>query len=87
MSWSAYYTGTPEKVIDALKNQSGTLSGQSKIEFDDVLPHLTGLIEQYKSDKPLLVRLAASGSGYAREGTQETRTIRVSLEQLDGVLL
>ena len=71
MSWSVNYVGKPEKVAAALQEQSSKLTGQSKIEFDDALPHLVGLVNQtfltekgaargYQSN---LVQIEANGSG------------------------
>lgn len=65
MSWSAYYIGTPEKLVEALQKQSESLSGNCKAEFDAALPHITGLIQQNKGkDKPPILNLASSGSAY-----------------------
>ena len=44
MSWSIYKTGTPDEVIEALKEQSNTLGGQSKEDFNLALPHLIALV-------------------------------------------
>jgi hypothetical protein len=67
MSWSIQLVGTPEKVAEALQAHSGTLSGQCKVEYDDALPYLVGLVSNNFADgeryKPSMVKIAASGSG------------------------
>ena len=92
MSWSISFIGQPVKVIEALKEESAKLTGQSKIEYDSALPHLVGLVENnFATDgcgyTPPLVKLNASGSGTARKDPstgdvekQLQRSCRVSLE-------
>jgi hypothetical protein len=46
MSWSIYKSGTPEEVITALEEQSNSIGGQSKEEYDEALPHLVALVKQ-----------------------------------------
>ena len=48
MSWSINMIGTPEKLVEALKKHSETISGRSKEEFDAALPHMIALIEENK---------------------------------------
>jgi hypothetical protein len=90
MSWSAYLMGTPTRIIEALDKQSNALSGQSKIEYDAVLPSLKTLVEQNfnkgEASTPIL-RLEASGSGYASDGEQIQRQCTVKIEQLHGLLV
>lgn len=65
MSWSAYYIGTPDKIVEALNKQSESLTGNCKTEFDAALPHITALIGQNQGkDTPPVLNLAASGSAY-----------------------
>lgn len=70
MSWSFSAIGTPEKIAAALDEESGKLSGQSKVEFDDAMPHLQALLRQNfvaegSGYTPPLVEFSASGSGSA----------------------
>jgi hypothetical protein len=60
MSWSIYKQGTPEEVIIALKEQSNTLSDQSKEEYDQALPHLIGLVSENIGGE---INLSAYGHG------------------------
>jgi hypothetical protein len=91
MSWSVNYIGTPEKITAALNEQSTTLTGQSKIEFDAALPNLVGLLASNFTPPgvaPQLVKLDASGSGSAQtDGTQTSRTCQVTLTPFYAKLL
>lgn len=65
MSWSAYYIGTPDKLVEALTKQSEGLIGNSKTEFDAALPHIIGLIQQNKGkDKQPILDIRANGSAW-----------------------
>jgi hypothetical protein len=46
MSWSITTSGTPEEVVLKLEEQSNTLGGQSKEEFDYALPHMIALVRE-----------------------------------------
>ena len=46
MSWSITTSGTPEEVVSKLEEQSNTLDGQSKEEFDFALPHLIAIVKE-----------------------------------------
>lgn len=88
MSWSVAIVGSPDRVVEALKGHSETLKTQCKVEFDDALPHLIGLVQQAfnrtPEAKPVGVKLSASGSGYGVGADQRDRSITVSLETLYG---
>jgi len=83
MSWSVNYIGSPGNISAALEKQSGTLSGQSKQEFDAALPHLIALINQNqnKNAEPAL-RLAASG-----HASESYSSCSVAIEYLSGTLV
>jgi hypothetical protein len=84
MSWSANFIGTPEKVKDALQKQSIGLTGQSKEEFDVVLPYLFGIIDQnFNNDHAPVIKLIASGHGQL----DIQRSCSVNIEQLWGLLV
>lgn len=90
MSWSVNYIGTTTKVAEALKTQSEKMDGQSKIEFDDALPHLVALVQQNfepEGGVEPVIKFAASGHGYAVDGAQKQRYFVVSLERIYGALL
>lgn len=63
MSWSISLMGKPKNVVAALKAESAKLTGASKEEYDEALPHLIGLVEQNVAEEnyPQVVDLDASG--------------------------
>lgn len=81
MSWSVSATGKPENVAKYLEEQSAKQSGQSKIEYDDALPNLVGLVLQnFRNDATPqgMIRIEASGSGSARTDPETKADIQVS---------
>ena len=67
MSWSISLIGTPEKIVSALEEQSTKLTGNSKSEFDGVLPHVSELLKMnYTSGEPPVMQI--TGSGHAGDG-------------------
>lgn len=90
MSWSISLIGKPNKVVEALNANSAKLDGQSKVEFDDALPHLVALANQnFESDEQYtpLIKLDANGHGTAHGGEQKSRTFKCSIERIYGVLV
>jgi hypothetical protein len=89
MSWSISFIGTPEKIITALQEYSARLGGgQSKVEYDSVLPHLIGLVKDNFSPTTPLVRISASGYGTATtDGRQIERQCTVNLERVYALLV
>lgn len=83
MSWSITIIGHPANVATALTAQSEKLEGQSKVEFDSALPHMAALVQENfnpeGSTQPV-VKLAASGHGYASNGEQKQRQFAASIE-------
>lgn len=83
MSWSAIYIGTPNKISQKLQEQSASLSGKSKEEFDAALPNLTGLLAQnYNQTAEPIIRMSANGHGH-----DGYCVCQVSIESLHGVLV
>jgi hypothetical protein len=75
--------GRPENVVAALKAESAKLTGQCKAEFDDALPHLSGLVLEnfhQEHDRVPMVSLEACGSGTSttHPETKETRQLERS---------
>lgn len=94
MSWSFSAIGSPEKIAAALDGQSGKLNGQSKLEFDDALPFIKGLLAQNFGGSPgYLLRIDANGSGSAqvdpvsKEAKQVQRSCMVKIEPIYANLL
>lgn len=55
MSWSISTTGTAEQIAAAVEEQSGRMTGQSKVEFDGAKNAIVALLKQ---------NFAAPDSGY-----------------------
>lgn len=75
--------GTPENVSKALAAESERQTGQSKLEYDDALPHLQFLVSQNfhtENKDQALIELDASGSGYCKEDKQVQRSLSVSIK-------
>lgn len=84
MSWSVNFIGKPEKVVEALQAQSEKMSGESKVEYDSALPHLTGLVkENFGYD--YVVNLSASGHG--QTGEKPYRQLTAKIELIYGLLV
>lgn len=84
MSWSVSFIGKAENVAKALKENSNKLSGLSKTEYDDALPHFIGLVEQNfqkTADSPL-IQITAAGHGH-----DNYRQCTCSIQHLGGQLV
>jgi hypothetical protein len=80
MSWSVNFKGKPADVVKSLRDESAKLSGQSKVEYDDALPHVVALVEQNFGNPTSEVKLSANGSGSAQGGKQFNRSCSVTLQ-------
>lgn len=88
MSWSISVVGNPDNIVKHLREQSAKLTGQSKIEYDDALPHIEGLVNQTfrtelgatKGHNLSALEVQASGSGSAEGETQLSRSCSVSIK-------
>lgn len=89
MSWSVSLIGTPEKVIEALSKQSENSSGQTKVEFDSVLPGLIRLAQQNfeTTGTPVVIQIEGSGHGTAVGDAQLSRYCSVSVKRIYGLLV
>ncbi len=97
MSWSISFIGKPENVAAALMEESGKLSGQSKIEFDAARDSLITLVNNNfavagSNYTPPLIKLTAGGSGSAKtiegqEPQQMQRSCTVLIEPFYSKLL
>jgi len=84
MSWSITFIGKPENIAVALDERGTKMEGQSKIEFDDAVPHLKALVMQNFGNSNQILRLVAGGSGYAADGEQKQRSFYASIESFHG---
>lgn len=80
MSWSISVIGKPEAIKRALARQSGTLSGQSKEEFDAAKPALETLLDQNVENG--VVQLDANGHASFTDGKKTYATCSASLKTL-----
>jgi len=87
MSWSITFIGKPENVANALSEHSAKLDGQSKVEYDSALPHITGLVKENFGNQDQLVKVTANGHGYATNGEQKQRQCTASVEVFYAVLV
>ena len=92
MSWNICIIGAPEAVATEIYAHVHKLEGQSKREYEDAVPHLAALVQQNFASimesgyVAPIVKIQASGSGYARDGDQIQRSISVSIENFYGKL-
>lgn len=64
MSWSIDFIGSPENVSKVLEEHSTKISGQSKVEYDAVLPHIKALVEQnVNNNYPFAIKVNGNGHG------------------------
>lgn len=88
MSWSISLIGTPEKVKEALNKQSENLTGQSKVEYDSVLPALLIFADQnFNAGNEVVIKLTANGHGTASGDRQLERYCSLSLERVYALLV
>lgn len=87
MSWSISFMGKPEKVAEALEQHSAKLDGNSKLEYDSVLPHLVGIVKQNYGDNMPAIRIEANGHGFVANDEQKQSQMQVKLEMLPGLLV
>jgi hypothetical protein len=80
MSWNVSMIGTPEKVALALEEHAGTMTGQSKVEYEAAAPHLAALVRQNFAQVPLVVKVEASGHGQTEGGVELSRCVSVKME-------
>ncbi|MDP1675705.1 MAG: hypothetical protein Q8L88_02475 [Bacteroidota bacterium] len=87
MSWSIGFIGKTVNVVAAMKSEVEKMSGQSKEEYEQALPHLVALTEQnFVSEgsgyKEAVIKINASGSGSTALGKQVTGQVSVQLERI-----
>lgn len=89
MSYSASFIGTPENIIKALQAESERLTGQSKIEFDNVLPNIVSLIGQnFSAENPVTpLKVNVSGHVYTSNGKPIYGTCFFSMETVPAILV
>lgn len=88
MSWSIALIGKPDNIVERLTRTSMEMTeGQSKTEYDEALPHLIGIVKQNFAlsssgyTEPM-VKLEANGSGFMKDGLQQQRSLKVTIESM-----
>lgn len=77
------FIGSPENVINALKDHSNKIDGKSKEEYDAVLPNIVGIVEQnYCTAYPATISVSANG--HANDGYS---SCNVTVSQLAGQIV
>lgn len=89
MSWSNRWIGKRSGIKAAMARYSGTLSGQSKAEFELARPHLEALLDMNTNNQgDPIISLDANGHAYhgsASPGAppaQDYSQVSVTLQQL-----
>ena len=82
MSWSMTMIGTSENIRNALQSESKRLTGASKQEFDEALPHLAALVGMNvnTSNREQLLELEASGHASHVDGVEKYRNVSIRLD-------
>lgn len=88
MSWSINLIGKPDSLIEALNANSAKLDGNSKQEYDEVLPSMIGIIKMnYSATLPPVLQLSAAGQGYSTNGVPQHSQCSFELKPLNGILV
>lgn len=87
MSWSVLFIGKPEKVVEALKENSEKLSGYSKTEYENALPNMVNLVNQNFGNQNQLVKIVANGHGMIENGTPKNGTFSIEISQIYGLVV
>jgi hypothetical protein len=80
MSFSVTFVGKPEAIKRSLERHSAELTGQSKEEFDTVLPALETILDQNVGNG--CVRLDANGHASFTDGVKTYGNCSVSVAVL-----
>lgn len=87
MSWSIGFIGSPENISKALNENSGKLTGNSKQEYDNALPHIEALVNQNRNKTyGVVLQVTASGHGY-KDVDQDYNNVMINIQTLGGQLV
>lgn len=84
MSFSITRIGKPDAIKRALSEESARLSGQSKEEFDAVVPALETILDQQVGNG--VIHLSANGHATFNDGKKTYGTVNVEVKPLGGQL-
>ena len=82
MSWSLDMMGKPSKVVEALEALSTTLTGQSKEEYDEVLPSMVTLVKANVENASSIIHITASGHAHIVDGNKLAGTCSVNIQNI-----
>ena len=82
MSWNLDMMGKPSKVVEALEALSGTLTGQSKEEYDEVLPSMVTLVKANVENASSVIHIQASGHAHIVDGTKQAGFCSVNIQNI-----
>lgn len=86
MGWSVTVIGKPHRVVEELDNLSGSMTGQSKVEFDEAKIHIQALV-RLTLGSDTLVKLNASGhTTFAPGGHKKCGICQVALEPFYAIM-
>ena len=85
MSWSLNFVGVPAAIYNALDDYSDSLTGLSKVEFDEVKQSLQHLVDQNLGHQ--ILQLAASGHAVFQDGEKTQCNCSVNLAVFYGNLV
>lgn len=84
MSWSINFIGTSENIVKALQEHSTEITGVSKEEYDEALPHIEAIVKMnYNKDYPSVIKVSANG--HAQK--DKYSNCNVSIGYLDGQIV
>ncbi len=81
MSFSVMFVGKPDAIKRKLAEESAKLTGQSKTEFDAVLPALETILDQQVGDGKV-IRLSTNGHAMFTDGVKIFGHCNVDVSQL-----
>jgi hypothetical protein len=88
MSYSICFIVKSENVVKALRDHSEKITGQSKEEYDDVLPAFVKLVENnFNPQINGLVKIEASGHGTKVGDEYTQKYCAVNVSNIYGVLV
>jgi hypothetical protein len=95
MSWTVAIVGRPHAIKKALEAQAGSLTGQSREEYERALPHLVALVTLNEPSNELskdAVEIVASGHASIRTHGDGTKTVdysscNVSIKRLGAMIV
>lgn len=80
MSFSVMFVGKPEAIKRKLEEESGRMTGQSKVEFDTVRPALDTILDQQLGNG--VISLSANGHAQFADGVKTYGNCNVDVKSI-----